>query len=298
MEKEIVKMVLENAKGKQDFVFVDGTLGLGGHSRKIIETLPMNILANYVGGDRDPKALEIAIPKVEEAIKSYQSNAKYEFQMKTFDEVFELLPKESVDIGLVDLGVSSLQLDDPDRGFSFYKDGPLDMRMNQNESSSVSAYDIVNAYPEHKLAWIFEHYGEEPNYRAVARKIILSRKAKPIKTTKELVKVIESVCQKKQGGSHPATRAFQGLRIAVNQELQLLEKMIPFAIGSLKKGGKMLFLSFHPIEDRIILRHQLKYQESLSDHKVKKPEVLFPTREEIQQNPRSRSAHMRVIEKM
>jgi len=282
-------------------VFVDGTLGAGGHSLSILQDHPE--MEQFYGFDQDPDALDIAKERLkgwERVMNLIHSNFSHIHNQKI----------SNVDGILLDLGVSSMQLDRPEKGFSFMEDGPLDMRMNPDEE--LTAAEIVNNWSEEKLGKIFREYGEEKKWRAAARVIVSARKEKAIETTRQLEKLLYPVLMKKtKKGIHPVTLVFQALRIAVNRELEVLEKTLPAMIEMLRPGGRLAVISFHSLEDRIVKNI---FRDAASD-KVstsgiggvfldKEPLVNLLTRkpviasdQEIDQNPRSRSAKLRVVER-
>ncbi|MFN3870787.1 MAG: 16S rRNA (cytosine(1402)-N(4))-methyltransferase RsmH [Aquificaceae bacterium] len=263
-------------------IYVDCTLGLGGHAKRILEKDPRVFL---IGIDRDPQALEIA----KENLKAFEG--RYSLYHANFSDLDEVLRQEGireVDGFLFDLGVSMLQLKSP-RGFSFQRDDPLDMRMNPEDR--ITAYYVVNRYSEKELERIFKEYGEEPYYKRVARAIVLARAKKPIETTGELVKIITSVLPYKGGKIHPATRIFQAIRIEVNQELKSLELALSKTLDFLRSGGRLVVISFHSLEDRIVKNFMKKHLKLLT----KKP--IVPTIEEVKVNPACRSAKLRAGEK-
>ena len=269
--------------GNGGTIYVDCTLGLGGHARRILEKNPKAFL---VGIDRDPYALELA----KDNLKDFEGRfSLYHANFSDLDEVLKREGLEKVDGFLFDLGVSSLQLKSP-RGFSFQRDEPLDMRMNPEDR--ISAYHVVNKYSERELERIFREYGEEPYSKRVARAIVLARAKKPIETTGELVKIITAVLPYKRGKIHPATRIFQAIRIEVNQELKSLEIALYKTLDFLRPGGRLVVISFHSLEDRIVKNFIKSHLKPLT----KKP--ITPTIEEIRENPSSRSAKLRVGEKV
>ncbi len=269
--------------GNGGTIYVDCTLGLGGHARRILEKNPKAFL---VGIDRDPYALELA----KDNLKDFEGRfSLYHANFSDLDEVLKREGIEKVDGFLFDLGVSSLQLKSP-RGFSFQRDEPLDMRMNPEDR--ISAYHVVNKYSERELERIFREYGEEPYSKRVARAIVLARAKKPIETTGELVKIITAVLPYKRGKIHPATRIFQAIRIEVNQELKSLEIALYKTLDFLRPGGRLVVISFHSLEDRIVKNFIKSHLKPLT----KKP--ITPTIEEIRENPSSRSAKLRVGEKV
>lgn len=285
--------------------FIDGTLGAGGHAEALLQKHPEII--RYLGIDQDPFALEIAKKRLvfwQEKVLFQKGN------FANFSTYLALHALPLVDGILLDLGVSSMQFDQKERGFSFSQEGPLDMRMDP--AHSINAFTIINTWSEKELGHIFRNYGEEKKWRRVARAVIEKRLLKPIETTKELAQVIESVLGWGKKGIHPATLIFQALRIAVNQELKKIEEVIPQAIQALRPGGRLAVISFHSLEDRIVKQQFRYYASDKEDTKgfggvflSKEPLVKEITRkpvvaslEEIQENPRSRSAKMRVVERL
>ena len=281
-------------------LLVDATLGLGGHAKALLEAAPSFQL---LGVDRDPEAVAEARRRLE----------PYGHRVTIVNGCFDRLPEilserdfpRPVAI-LADLGCSSLQLDSPERGFSFSADGPLDMRMG---SEGATAAELVNTADEEDLVSLFWRYGEERRSRSVARAIVRQR---PLGSTNELRRLIERVVPRKKGQKiHPATRVFQALRIAVNDELGQLERFIEPAVRSLRPGGRMAVISFHSLEDRIVKHSFRRLQgkctcppdfpecrcESEELLQVLTRSPIRPTDDEIRDNPRSRSARMRVIER-
>ncbi len=271
-------------------VFFDGTIGAGGHAERILEK--HGEIELYIGCDVDPKALDIA----EKRLAPWRK--KVHLVQGNFAEVESFLAKDkvhSIEGALLDLGVSSMQLDTPERGFSFQRSGRLDMRMNPK--INVTAEEIVNSYSEKELARIFRDFGEEPQWRKAVRAIIETRRKKPIHTTQELSLLLEKVV-KRRGKIHPATRIFQALRIEVNQELDLLRVGLENITKHLSVHGRLGVISFHSLEDRIVkhsFRAMAKKENGAFDLVWKKP--LPPSREEMRKNPRSRSAKFRAIER-
>ena len=297
---------IEGLNINPDGIYVDGTLGRGGHSEKIAEKLHSGRLICI---DRD----ETAIVEAGERLERFGD--KITFVKANFREIGGILDGlgvESVDGMLFDLGVSSPQLDDASRGFSYMVDAPLDMRMDT--SSGITAYDIVNNYGEDELRRIFFEYGEERYSQRIASAIVRKRQDEPIRTTLELVSVIRSAMpgaalREKQ---HPAKRCFQALRIAVNDELGSLSDMLGTAMDRLSSGGRLCVISFHSLEDRIV-KNAIKAKENgctcppefpvcVCEFKqtvksvTRKP--ITPSSEELEINPRSRSAKLRVVEKI
>lgn len=277
--------------------YVDGTLGAAGHAEAILRSHPE--IEHFIGIDQDKEAL---------AIGEKRLNVKGVSLIKgNFSDLATHLKGELVDGILVDIGVSSLQLDHPERGFSFMRDGPLDMRMDQ--AGGLTAADIVNTWEERDLAQLFFRYGEEKQSRRIARGICAAR---PFDTTLQLAECIEKNASRTRWDIHPATKTFQALRIAVNRELERLELFLPQAVQSLKKGGRLAIITFHSLEDRIV-KQKFAYYASDKESTTgiggmflsKEPQVKLVTRkpieasiEEIKKNPRSRSAKLRVIEKL
>lgn len=297
--------IIASFEGRALRVFVDGTLGAGGHSKAILTAHPE--IERLIGIDQDPEAMAIA----QANLRDWQ--AKIECQPGNFEGVIADLCRQGVkaDGILLDLGVSSMQLDRPEKGFSFMQDGPLDMRMDPG--GKLTAAEIVNTWSEADIARIIRDYGEEKYWRIAARAIVEARAVQPILTTKELSDIICRVIWRKKGkGIHPATLTFQALRICVNRELEVVENVIPHCIEMLNPGGRLAIITFHSLEDRIvknIFRFSAsdKYDTSgvAGVFLDKKPEVrlltrkaIVPTQQEIDNNPRSRSAKLRVVEKI
>lgn len=288
--------------------YIDGTLGAGGHAEAVLADHPE--LKTFIGIDQDKDALEIAKVRLE---TGFPDRSLF-FVSGNFSELkkhIELaIPKCQFDGILVDLGVSSMQLDRQERGFSFMREGPLDMRMNQK--TGITAADIVNTWDEKALADLFFQYGEEKQSRKAARAICIERELQPFETTLQLSTCIEKNIKRIKYDIHPATKIFQALRIAVNGELDRLETFLPQAIESLRKGGRLAVITFHSLEDRIVKQRFAYYasdKESTSGiggmFLEKEPTIKILTRkpieageEEVKRNPRSRSAKLRVIEKL
>ena len=289
---------------KENGIYVDGTLGGAGHSSKIVERLSGK--GTLIGIDRDVEALKSAGEK----LKNF-SNVKYVHgNHDDIKKILEDLEVESVDGILLDLGVSSYQLDEASRGFSYMQDAPLDMRMDK--TSELTAEYIVNNYSEQDLAKIIYEYGEEKFSRNIAKKICEYRKDKKIETTKELTEIIEKAIPgfaKKEG--HPAKRTFQAIRIEVNDEIKPLYNTVKNCIDMLKPGGRLCIITFHSLEDRAVKQAYTDAQgictcpgdlpycvcgyKSLGKVITKKP--ILPTKKEASENSRSRSAKLRIFEK-
>lgn len=228
---------------KRGGIFIDGTFGAGGYTRAIIDAHPRNMV---IAIDRDPDAIAGGAAM---AARAKRRLSLVSGRFGELDEIARAEGVESVDGVVLDIGVSSMQLDEAERGFSFRNDGPLDMRM---EREGPSAADLVNEASEARLADIFYHYGEERRARAVARAIVEARRRQPIETTKQLAELVASLIRQEPNGIHPATRVFQGLRIAVNDELGELVRALHAAERILKPGGRLVVVTFHSLEDRIV----------------------------------------------
>lgn len=303
----LLKEAAEGLNINPDGVYVDCTLGGAGHSEYIVKQLSEK--GKLIAFDQDDVALANAKEKLApylDRVILIKSNFRY---------LKEQLMKhgiEEVDGVLFDLGVSSPQLDTPERGFSFHHDAPLDMRMDQN--SMFSAYNVVNEWPYEKLVKIFFQYGEEKFSKQIARKIEAYRESKPIETTLELVDLIKDgiPAPARRTGGHPAKRIFQAIRIAVNDELQVFEDAIEQAMDVIKKGGRVSVITFHSLEDRICkvafknastvpqLPHGLPIipEEFKPKMKVITRKPILPSEEEIEENKRARSAKLRIVEKL
>ncbi len=284
-------------------LFVDGTLGAGGHAEAILTAAPD---ARLLGFDRDPVALALAAQRLA------PFGARAATRHASYTEMGALVPAwsggEGVDGILLDLGISSMQIDDPARGFAFMQEGPLDMRFDP-ASGGTSAADIVNTWDPDEIADILFQYGEERNSRRIARAIVAAR---PLTTTRDLAEVVASAQHGPRQKIHPATRTFQALRIAVNDELGAVERVLPVAIDLLKPGGRLAVIGFHSLEDRIVKQtFKLEATDCICpphqpvctcDHRAR---VRLVTRKpieasdaEIAQNPRSRSARLRIVERL
>jgi len=288
-------------KGRKIKNYLDGTLGAGGHAEVVLRD--HSEMEQFYGIDQDEYALSLAARRLEEWEK------KVVFLRANFAEMGKLnLPQ--MDGILLDIGVSSMQLDLPERGFSFRMEGPLDMRMDDREE--LTAEEIVNSWGEGDLGRIFRDYGEEKFWRKAAHAIVREREKGKIQTTLALAKVIEGVIRPNKKGLHPATKVFQALRIAVNRELEVLEKVLPAAIQLLRPGGIFGIITFHSLEDRMVknfFRDQASTKESTSglaglflekeaSVKLITRKPVVPSKGEVEGNPRSRSAKLRVVEKI
>ena len=279
---------------KSGGIYVDCTLGVGGTSLKILESSGNN--AYILGLDRDPEALAYA----EKNLEPYRSQVKiFNGNYSHLVEFVHQAGFEKVDGVVFDLGVSSLQLDKPERGFSFASDGPLDMRMNQTQGPTAA--DLVKVLPEKELADLFFSCGEERFSRRIAHAIVQARKTFALETTQALVAVVKGAVPLayRKGRIHCATRTFQALRIRVNQELDLLQPALHSAVSLLKEGGRLCVVAFHSLEDRVV-KHTFRRLAG-GEHPAitiltKKP--VTADQQEIQQNPRARSAKLRVAQRL
>ena len=302
----LLQECIDNLNKRPEGIYLDGTLGLGGHSFEIASRLTTGLL---VGIDRDETAIERAgrrLAPFGEKVRLVHGN------FADAAEILDSLGIASVDGMLFDLGVSSPQLDEIQRGFSYMGEAPLDMRMDAGES--LSAYELVNTWPEERLSRILWDYGEERYARRIARAIVTARAEKPVETTQELVSLIKgampaAALREKQ---HPAKRSFQAIRIAVNDELGAVARMMETAPDRLRVGGRLCVISFHSLEDRIVKQGIAARENGCTCPReapvctcgfvrtlrsvTRKP--ILPTAEEIEQNPRSRSAKLRVAERV
>ena len=286
---------------KENSIIVDCTLGYGGHSANILKRIPKGYLYAF---DQDKEAIEEAEKKLKGA------GLNFEIINTNFKKIKKELDKRNIkaDGILFDLGVSSPQLDNSERGFSFHKDGPLDMRMNKDEG--ITAKEIVNTYSIEKLTNIFYKYGEEKYAKSIAKNIVKKREEKEIKTTLELAEIIkESVPEKYRRVSHPARRVFQAIRIEVNNELEVFEKALTDALELINKNGRICVITFHSLEDRICKQifnkvskvpKELEKLPIIPDEYQPKFKIIAnisPSKEELKNNRRARSARLRVIER-
>lgn len=271
-------------QGKPALRYFDGTLGRGGH---LIAILKEFSTVTAVAMDRDPDALKEAAARLQEE----GLGSRVELAHGNFSD-FSAERFGLFDLMLIDLGVSSPQLDRGERGFSFYLDGPLDMRMDPSEGPTAA--DLVNTLDEEELLRIFRDLGEVHRPLRVVREIISRRKVQPFTTTRQLSSLIESVDGWRKKGYHPATNYFLGLRLQVNHELESLDKGLHQLKSGLKPGGRLAVLTFHSLEDRIV-KYDFRGSEGIGKPVNKK--VIIPEREEILKNPRSRSAKLRIFER-
>ncbi|MEK7238044.1 MAG: 16S rRNA (cytosine(1402)-N(4))-methyltransferase RsmH [Nitrospirota bacterium] len=283
----MLEEVLRMLKVKKSGVYIDGTVGLGGHAEGILKSVEGG--CTLIGIDKDEEALKIA----KERLKGFDVHLIRD-RFSNMDAVISNLGYREAEGILLDLGVSTLQLKSEGRGFSFLKDEPLDMRMDNRQT--LTALRIINGYTEKDLAHILWQYGEERFSRKIARAIVNAREQKPIRTCRELSQIIEKAIGRK-GRIHPATKTFQALRIEVNKELAELSMAINTGINILKSGGRFCVLSYHSLEDRIV-KHSFKElaRKGMVSIITKKP--LIPEKDEQRLNPSSRSAKLRAVEKL
>ncbi len=298
----LLKECIEGLNIKEDGIYVDGTLGGAGHSLEIVKRLEKGKL---IGIDRD----EEAIKKAKDTLKQFKNIVYVQDNHDNIKNILSELGINKVDGILLDLGVSSYQIDEETRGFSYMSDSPLDMRMDKTQE--LTAKIVVNTYSEEKLANIIYEYGEEKFSRQIARKICEYRKNKQIETTKELVEIIEKCIPRQQQG-HPAKRTFQAIRIEVNNEIKPLYNTVVNAIDSLKPGGRLCIITFHSLEDRAVKQ---AYTDSLGKctcppdlpycmcgnkpkGKIITKKPIIPTKDEMNINTRSKSAKLRIFEKI
>lgn len=268
-------------------------MGSGGHALKILSS--NQSILKLVGIDWDPDAIQIAA----ERLKDFSE--KVILVQENFVQIRKILDElkiEKADGILLDLGISSLQLENPERGFSFLLEGPLDMRMDK--SSKIMARDLVNNYPLSELEKIIKLYGEERWAKRIARMIGEFRKREKIETTTELVSIINQAIPRRFRPQkiHPATKIFQALRIAVNNELSNLQEVLDESIKCLKRGGRLCVISFHSLEDRIVKDTFKNWEKKEGKARIITPKPITPSFEEISINPRSRSAKLRVAERL
>lgn len=299
--------IMDIMEPKPGEFFVDCTLGGGGHSKGFLERTSPD--GRLIGIDQDTNALAAA----QQNLSSYQGRVVFvHSNYQNLDAILNEYAPEGVDGILFDIGVSSHQLDEKDRGFSYMQDAPLDMRMNREQS--LDAWQVVNTYSEDELHRIIKEYGEERWAKRVAKFIVEFRSQKPIETTGELVDIIKRAIPKgaREEGSHPAKRTFQAIRIEVNNELGVLQDTIAVAVKHLKKGGRLGIISFHSLEDRIV-KEQFRYFASdcicppelpfcqcdkVSEVKILTRKPVTASAEELEANSRAKSAKFRAVEKI
>ena len=285
-------------------LYIDGTMGGGGHSEAILQRLTTGRLLSI---DQDPDAIQAAGQR----LSRYPQSIRVQGNFSSMKEIAHAQGWEQVDGVLLDIGVSSYQLDTPERGFSYHHDAPLDMRMSQQ---GVSARDLVNGLSEQELADVIFRYGEDRNARRIARGIVEAREQQPLETTGQLAEVIKASVPAKvrRSEGHPARKTFQALRIAVNGELDRLQEGLEAAFYLLKPQGRLAVITFHSLEDRIVKRQMAQWCQGCTCPKdfpvcvcgrtpqgqLVYKKGLAPSQQEVAENPRARSARLRVIEKL
>ena len=301
----LLEETIDGLNIKKDGIYADGTMGGGGHSRKIAEKLDSGML---IGFDRDQDAIKVC----KERLKQYGDAVS--FVNRNFNDVKSVLKElgiSELDGAVLDLGVSSYQLDCGERGFSYNEDAPLDMRMDQ--TAPFSAYNVVNEYSEEAIADLIFRYGEDRWAKRIAEFIIKERENAPIQTTGQLVSVIKKAVPKgaRLDGPHPAKRTFQAIRIEVNNELSDLAKAVEDFIDVLAPGGRLCIITFHSLEDRIVKTVYAQAAKGCicpgnlpvcvcgkqSQGRVITRKPIAPGERELSENPRARSAHLRIFEK-
>ena len=286
----LLRETLERLAPAAGETHVDGTLGAGGHAVAILERLGSRGL--LIGIDRDPEALAAARPRLEAVGHPFRLFLGPYSRCREYLQQAGLEPEGAIDGLLLDLGVSSMQLDRPERGFSFLRDGPLDMRMGQD--AGESALELLRRISAGDLQRLLRELGEEPAARKIARAIDRTRRARPIATTGQLASIVEGVLPRGGRRTHPATRTFQALRIAINDELEQLRRLLRDLDRLVRPGGRVVVLSYHSLEDRIV-------KESLGERVRARlfrwllPNPVVPAAPEIDSNPRSRSARLRAV---
>ena len=300
----LLNETIEGLNIKPDGIYVDGTLGGAGHSSEICKRLSDKGM--LIGIDQDEDAIKAASKKLEPYKMARIERSNYE----NFDKVLQKLEINSVDGIMLDLGVSSYQLDNGERGFSYKTDAPLDMRMDRRQS--LSAKEIVNEYSEMDLFHIIKDYGEDPFAKNIAKHIVKNRQNKPIETTFELNEIIKAaIPAKMRTNGHPSKRTFQAIRIACNRELEVLENSITKMIDYLNPGGRLCIITFHSLEDRMVKTAFRKAENPCTcppnfpvcvcgnkpKGKVITRKAILPSDEEIENNKRSKSSKLRIFER-
>ena len=301
----MLKEVLESLNLKEDGVYVDATLGYAGHTSEILKRVKRGFIFAF---DQDSEAICYSRKKLENIASNFSIIKSNFVNMKSELEKRDVFKVNGI---LFDLGVSSPQLDTKERGFSYHMDSRLDMRMDQD--NPLSAFEVINTYSEKELARIIFSYGEEKYAKSIARNIVKKREEKEIETTLELVDIIRSSMPvSKTKESHPARKTFQAIRIEVNHELEILETSLKNALDLLEVGGRVVVITFHSLEDRIVKN---VFKEATSIDKVARSlpvvpdiylpkfklvneKVILPSKEELEENKRSRSSKLRVIERI
>ena len=279
----LINEVIESIEPADDKIYFDATFGNGGYSKKILSSSNCKVIAI----DRDPSVSS----KAKEFEEKYKDRFKFiESRFSQIEKVMEELEREKVNCFLFDIGVSSMQLDNANRGFSFMKDGPLDMRMS---NTGKTAGELINTIDQDELADILFHYGDERNSRRIARNIINYRNKKEIKSTLELADIIKKNNSNFKSKINPATKTFQALRMFINNELEELHSGLNQALNLLSIAGKICVVTFHSLEDRMVKN----FSKALGSS-VKVEKVIKPSDDEVRLNPRSRSAKLRLIQKI
>ncbi|RLV58954.1 16S rRNA (cytosine(1402)-N(4))-methyltransferase RsmH [Parashewanella curva] len=290
---------------KPDGIYIDGTFGRGGHSGLVLSALGKN--GRLIAIDRDPQAIKAA--------EKYHDDPRFEIVHGGFGQLADYIEAKGlvgkVDGVLLDLGVSSPQLDDAERGFSFLRDGPLDMRMDNSQGETAAQW-LARAEIE-DMAWVFKTYGEEKNARHIARCIAADREKTPFTRTKELADLIYRITKKKEKNKHPATRVFQAIRIYINSELEQIDQALEGALTILAPEGRLSVISFHSLEDRMVKRFirrhsqaaEVPYGLPVSEEELNKNrklkavgKAMKPSAAELELNPRARSSVLRVAERL
>ncbi len=300
-ETVLLKEAVDALDVKADGIYVDGTFGRGGHSRELLSRLGTR--GRVIALDRDPQAIAAA-----EQLGDVRLTAR-RAQFSALIDVLREMALDGVDGVLLDLGVSSPQIDDASRGFSFKQDGPLDMRMDPQSGTSVAQW-LMQA-SEKDIGEVIKNYGEERFAKQIARAIVAARSQRSIQRTRELAEIVAKAVPTREPRQDPATRTFQALRIFINRELEELEMTLPQCVACLKPGGRLVIISFHSLEDRIVKRFMARLAKPevpkrlpLRDSEMPKGSLRLigkpvrPNQDEVQRNPRARSAIMRVAERL
>lgn len=283
----MVKEVIEVLNPEENGVYIDATVGCGGHSVEILKRLGRK--GKLIGIDRDASAISCA--------REILNDSRVILKQSSFSRLKEVLSElniDRIDGVIFDLGVSMLQLKDFSRGFSFYSDEKLDMRMDQ--TLPLTAWDVVNKYSEQKLEKIFRDFGDEPFAKKIAREIIRQRQKKTIDTCKELADLVKKIIPERKR-IHPATRIFQAIRIEVNKELEELHEGLKQALNALKTGGRICVISYHSGEDRVV-KNFFREEEKRGNIRILNKKPFLPSLEEVAINPAARSARLRGGEKL
>lgn len=292
----LLKEVIENLAIKPDGIYIDGTFGRGGHSREILRNLGPD--GRLLAFDKDPQAIATAN-------QPPFDDARFSIVQASFAQMGQIAEekgyKGKVQGILLDLGVSTPQLEDPIRGFSFMREGPLDMRMNPHQKLDAATW--ISHAREQEIADVLWEFGEERNSRRIAKAIVHTRRLEPIVTTKQLAQIIERVNPSREKKKHPATRSFQAIRIYINNELTDLQEGLKQSIDVLDLKGRLCVISFHSLEDRVV-KHFMRGKKNVALpiegtlHWKRIGKMIRPSREESRHNPKSRSARLRIAEKI